>query len=443
MTEAAIPAADPRVDEHHAVVDGTVRFVVIATMAFLTVVDLFAAQALLPTLVHRYGVSPSAMGLAVNACTFGMAAAGLAVALFSRHIDRRTGIIASLALLTIPTALLAHAPNLAVFAALRVVQGVCMATAFSLTLAHLGERYSATDAASAFAAYITGNVASNLIGRLIAAGATEHFGLSGAFYTFAALNLLGALLAYFAIPARRAAAAPMTMDAAMQSWLAHLKHPSLRAGFGIGFCILFAFIGTFTFVNFILVAPPLSVGMMELGVIYFVFLPSILTTPLAGAAAGKLGTRNALLAALATAGLGLPLLLSHYLALVLAGMVLVAAGTFFAQALATGFVSHTAMRDRSAASGIYLASYFIGGLSAPRCSGRSSIVWAGRRRLPASGSPWRWRLSSACGCTQRRRPPSGKPFDPQRMRPMSPRACARRRRERAQCREEMQGAARQ
>ena len=362
MTEAAIPAADPRVDEHHAVVDGTVRFVVIATMAFLTVVDLFAAQALLPKLVHRYGVSPSAMGLAVNACTFGMAAAGLAVALFSRHIDRRTGIIASLALLTIPTALLAHAPNLAVFAALRVVQGVCMATAFSLTLAHLGERYSATDAASAFAAYITGNVASNLIGRLIAAGATEHFGLSGAFYTFAVLNLLGALLAYFAIPARRAAAAPMTMDAAMQSWLAHLKHPSLRAGFGIGFCILFAFIGTFTFVNFILVAPPLSVGMMELGVIYFVFLPSILTTPLAGAAAGKLGTRNALLAALATAGLGLPLLLSHYLALVLAGMVLVAAGTFFAQALATGFVSHTAMRDRSGASGIYLASYFIGGL---------------------------------------------------------------------------------
>ena len=76
----------------HRVIDGTARFVVIATMAFLTVVDLFAAQALLPTLVARYGVSPAAMGLAVNACTFGMAAAGLSVALFSRHIDRRAGI---------------------------------------------------------------------------------------------------------------------------------------------------------------------------------------------------------------------------------------------------------------------------------------------------------------------------------------------------------------
>ena len=238
-----------------------------------------------------------------------------------------------------------------------------MATAFSLTLAYLGEHYSAKQAAGAFAAYITGNVASNLIGRLIATGVAEHFGLAGAFYTFAALNLAGAAFAYFAIPARsHAVAAAMPMDMAMRSWLEHLRHPSLRAGFGIGFCILFAFIGTFTFVNFVLVAPPLSVGMMELGVIYFVFLPSILTTPLAGAAAGKVGTRNALLAALAAAALGLPLLLTQNLPFVLAGMVLVAAGTFFAQALATGFVSHTATRDRSAASGMYLASYFIGGL---------------------------------------------------------------------------------
>jgi predicted MFS family arabinose efflux permease len=347
---------------HLGAVEGGVRFVTIATMAFLTVVDLFAAQALLPTLVAHYGVSPASMGLAVNACTFGMAAAGLAVALFSRHIDRRAGIIASLALLTIPTALLAHAPNLTVFASLRVLQGMCMATAFSLTLAHLGERYTSQEAASAFAAYITGNVASNLIGRLIAAGVTQHFGLAGAFYTFAALNLLGAALAYYFIPARRCQAGAMGMSEAMQGWLAHWRHPGLRAGFGIGFCILFAFIGTFTFVNFILVAPPLSVGMMELGVIYFVFLPSILTTPLAGAVARRLGVRNAMLASLAVAAIGLPMMMSSHLAPVLSGMVLVAAGTFFAQALATGFVSRTAKYDRSAASGMYLATYFVGGL---------------------------------------------------------------------------------
>ena len=340
------------------------RSMVIGLTAFLTVVDLFAAQALLPSLVAHYNVSPAAMSLAVNACTFGMAAAGLSVALFGDRIDQRRGILWSLALLAIPTALLSVAPNLAIFAALRVIQGLLMATAFSLTLAYLGERYSARDASSAFAAYITGNVASNLVGRLIAAAAVDHAGLAAAFYVFAALNLGGALLVYFTVHrVPRMTAEGFEAGPAMAAWTAHLENPALRAGFGIGFCILFAFIGTFTFVNFVLTRPPLSAGMMQLGVIYFVFLPSILTTPFAGWFGERLGTRQALLGALSLAALGLPLLLTSTLALVLTGMVLVAAGTFAAQALATGFVSRTAAMNRGAASGIYLASYFLGGLA--------------------------------------------------------------------------------
>ncbi len=70
----------------------------IALMAFLTLVDLFATQAILPTLAQAYRVSPAAMGLAVNASTIGMAIAGLGVALFGRHLDRRLGIFVSLGL---------------------------------------------------------------------------------------------------------------------------------------------------------------------------------------------------------------------------------------------------------------------------------------------------------------------------------------------------------
>ncbi len=334
---------------------------IIGLMAFLTVVDLFAAQALLPSLVTHYGVSPAAMGLAVNACTFGMAASGLAVALFGSRIGRRTGIVTSLAALAIPTAALAFAPNLGVFAALRITQGIFMAAAFGLTLAYLGEHYSAKESASAFAAYITGNVASNLFGRLIAAGVADHIGLQAAFFAFALLNLAGAALAFVAVGM---SPTPMTREKtdATTDWLSHLKNSELRASFGIGFCILFAFIGTFTFVNFVLVGPPHVVGMMRLGIVYFVFLPSIVTTLIAGAIGQRIGTRRALLAGFGVAVLGLPLLLSANLSVVLAGMVLVAIGTFFAQALATTHVSRTATSDRAAASGMYLASYFIGGL---------------------------------------------------------------------------------
>jgi predicted MFS family arabinose efflux permease len=351
------------VEETRGLGGAWLRTLVIGITAFLTVVDLFATQAILPSLAAAYDVSPAAMGVAVNASTFGMAAAGLGVAFFSRRIERRRGILLSLALLSIPTALLAVAPDLLSFTVLRVVQGLFMASAFTLTLAYLGEHCSAQDAAGAFAAYITGNVASNLFGRLFSAALADHFGLAANFYVFALLNLSGAVLVYFTI--RRAA--PMaamgeTARAPLAVWADHLRNPALRAGFGIGFCILFAFIGTFTYVNFVLVRGPFDVGSMTLGYVYFVFLPSIVTTPLAGQVVRRFGARPALWAGLAIAAAGLPLLLSASLTLLLAGLVLVGVGTFLAQAIATGFVSRTAASDRGAASGLYLACYFFGGL---------------------------------------------------------------------------------
>ena len=122
------------------------RTAIIGLIAFLTVVDLFATQAILPSLAQAYRVTPAAMGFAVNASTMGMAVAGLSVAFLSRRIDRRLGILVSLCVLAVPTALLAVAPDLTSFTILRVIQGLCMASAFTLTLAYLGEQCSATDA---------------------------------------------------------------------------------------------------------------------------------------------------------------------------------------------------------------------------------------------------------------------------------------------------------
>ena len=340
------------------------RALTIGLTAFLTVVDLFATQAILPALTSAYGVTPAAMGFAVNASTIGMAAGGLGVALLGRRLDRRRGILVSLALLAIPTALLATMPSLPVFTALRIVQGLLMSTAFALTLAYLGEHASAGDTASAFAAYITGNVASNLFGRLLAAGVVDHLGLAANFHVFAALNLAGAALVWFTVD-RTPPMAEVDMSRAppLASLLRHLGDPTLRAAFATGFVILFAFIGTFTYVNFVLVGPPFSVGMMMLGTVYFVFLPSIVTTPLAGRAVRRFGTRPILWASFALAAAGLPPLLSDDFALLLAGLGLVAVGTFFAQAAATGFVGVAAATDRGSASGLYLASYFLGGLA--------------------------------------------------------------------------------
>ncbi|RWG00436.1 MFS transporter [Mesorhizobium sp.] len=340
------------------------RFGLIALIAFLTLVDLFATQAILPSLVVKFGVSRATMGFAVNASTFGMAVAGVAVALFGRGIDRRNGIWLSLAILAIPTTLLSQTDNIVVFALLRVAQGLCMSTAFTLTMAYLAEHFSARQTTSALAAYVTGNVASNFFGRLMSAAVADTFGISTNFLTFAALNLLGAALVWFTLQkTSEMMRADLEGKPVRAAWKAPLRNVELRACFAIGFLILFVFIGTFTYVNFQLVAVPLSLTPMALGAIYFVFLPSMLTTPLAGRVAASLGPRGGIGATLALAIIGLLLLLVPNLTVVLAGMALIAVGTFLAQAIATGHVSRTASRDRAAASGIYLASYYGGGLA--------------------------------------------------------------------------------
>ena len=197
----------------------------------------------------------------------------------------------------------------------------------------------------------------------MSASIADMLGLAANFTVFAALNLAGAVLVYATLGRMRHMAVSMHGAASPLSiWRMHLGNGPLCATFAIGFCILFAFIGTFTYVNFVLVRPPLSLGMMSLGFVYFVFLPSIVTTPLAGRLVRRLGTRATMWLGLGCAAVGLPLLLQATLTPVLLGLALIGVGTFLAQATATGFVGRAATVDPGSASGLYLACYFFGGL---------------------------------------------------------------------------------
>lgn len=337
------------------------RSLLIAVIGFLTLVDLFATQAILPSLAQSYGVPPSEIGLAANASTLGMAISGLLVGVFSASIERKRAIALSLLFLSVPTALLAFAPSLTIFAILRVVQGLFMAAAFTLTLTHLAERCQ-VKTAHALAAYVTGVVASNLIGRLTAAFVASLVGAEHSFLFFALLNIAGAVLVSCAL--HRNAPEPMERKGRFwNAWAEHLADPALRRTFAIGFLILFGFIGVFTYVGFVLMREPHALSMTALGLVFLVFLPSMITTPMAGSVIRRTGPGVASAGSLGVALFGLVLLLVPNLYSVIAGLTLVGVGTFFAQAVATGHVGRIAQGDKAAASGLYLSSYYCGGLA--------------------------------------------------------------------------------
>ena len=79
-------------------------------------------------------------------------------------------------------------------------------------------------------------------------------------------------------------------------------------------------------------------AMMQIGFVYLVFLPSILTTALGGRLAEQFGPRAVAGGALILAALGAPALVLPKTAWFLAGLARLAVRTFLAQAVTTGFV---------------------------------------------------------------------------------------------------------
>ena len=122
MPMTLIAALPVPVDQKHGA-HALLNTLLIGLIAFLTVVDLFATQAILPALARAYATTPAVMSFAVNASTIGMAVAGLAIAVVGRRIDGRLGILRSLVLLSIPTLLLSTMPGIPLFTALRILQG--------------------------------------------------------------------------------------------------------------------------------------------------------------------------------------------------------------------------------------------------------------------------------------------------------------------------------
>ncbi len=347
-----------RVDKPDAVLT---RSMVVAIVAFLTLIDLFGAQALLPTIAAHYHASPVEVGIAVNASTIGMAASGLLLAFIGNRIERRTGIWVSLLLLSIPTLLLGFADDLRTFTALRVCQGIFMAAAFTLTLSYLSGICTHTAARGAMAAYITGNVASNVLGRLLASGVASSAGLAETFYVFSALNILGAVIAYGYF--RGMERMPRSRSAGSGDILHVVRQKVLLSCFAIGFVILFVFVGVFTYINFILTAAPFSLDQQRLGFVYLVFIPSMLTTPSAALIATKLGVRTAFVSGILISIAGVVLLLSSSLIAILSGLTAIGIGLFLAQAVVTGFVGYAAQGSAATANALYLASYYLGGVA--------------------------------------------------------------------------------
>src|SRR5690606_27692144 len=90
-------------------------------------------------------------------------------------------------------------------------------------------------------------------------------------------------------------------------------------------------------------------------------LLGVVVTPMAGRQIARLGRGPVALLGIAVAFAGLLLTLADVLAWIVLGLALFSAGLFVMQGVATGFVPQAAQGGTSAAVGLYVLCYYIGG----------------------------------------------------------------------------------
>jgi predicted MFS family arabinose efflux permease len=355
---------------------GAVARWAIAVVGFCAMLNLYAPQAILPTLAQVFGVAPVAAGLTITATTLAVALCGPMAGAMGDLLGRKRVIIGALVLLAIPTVASGFTTTLPQLVVTRFVQGLFMPAAFAAALGYIGEEWGRQGIGRTMSLYIASNVGGGFAGRMIGGLAANLGNWRACFFALAVINLCGAALVWQLLPAPRhaaqlrphgvigvgaAGAGVAGIGRSVRAILANITNRRLLSAYFVGFNVLFGLTAIFTYVNFYLSRPPFSLSPAMLGMVFGVYLIGLVATPVAGRWIDRVGQRRMVLLATLLSCIGCVITLVARLPIVIAGLALFCTGAFICQSAATSYVGLMAGANRSSAAGLYLSFYYMGG----------------------------------------------------------------------------------
>jgi predicted MFS family arabinose efflux permease len=328
---------------------------------FCVFLQLYATQPLLALLKEAFGSSEGAVTLTVSAATLAVALASPLVGVMGDSLGRKRVIVPCLAFIALATLLCGTARSLPALVAWRFVGGVFTPGVIAVTIAYISEESPAGTAAWTTSLYVTGTVLGGLTGRMVSALVADSVSWRGAFFALAGLTMLGAVATAWLLPRSTRFVRQSDWQRSLRSLHEHLRNPQLRATYFVGYAVLFCHVGLFTYASFRLAKPPYSLSTSALGSVFLVYALGLFVTPAAGKLVDVIGHRAGTSIAAATVTLGALLTLAPGLTTFVVGLAVASSGVFVAQASASSHVGSSAKEARSAASGLYVACYYLGG----------------------------------------------------------------------------------
>jgi predicted MFS family arabinose efflux permease len=337
------------------------RRIAVAFAAIGAFLHLYAPQAVLPMMAGEYGVGAADASLIITAGTLAVAATAPFTGAISDVLGRRRVIVTAMALLIIPATMTAFAPSFHQLVFWRFVHGLLLPPIFTVTVAYIGDEWPPSQANGVFGLYTAASSVGGFFGRFIPGMLTEHFGWRGGFLALAAGSVICFTMVALLLTPEKNFVSANNIGTSLRQMLGHLRDRRLLAIYAVGFGVLFNFIATFTYLTFHLASPPFNRSPAFLGSIFVVYLFGAAASLWLGRAIARFGRRLFVLLVIAVWACGLLLsLIPSILAIVLT-LVFASVCGILTQAASTSFVAMTAKAGTSAAVGLYVTSFYIGG----------------------------------------------------------------------------------
>lgn len=328
---------------------------------FCAFLILYAPQSLLPLLAQQFSVSPADISLTMTATALAIAISAPFAGAIADVLGRKRVIVAAMLLLTIPTVMIALAPSLHALVFWRFVQGLVLPPIFTVVVAYIGEEWPPSQATGVTGLYMSATSIGGFCGRFFSGVLADTIGWRNGFITLAVVTCVCGLAVAAILPRERNFVRSEGLAASARQMLAHLRNPQLLAIYAVGFGTLFNFIALFTYVSFVLAAPPFNLSATLLGAIFVTYLAGSVAVLWLGRAVARFGRRPLIIGTIAVWMCGALLTLVPSLWAIIAGLAIVAACGFFTQATSTAYVAMTAQSGRTSAIGLYATSFYVGG----------------------------------------------------------------------------------
>ncbi|MFV0435483.1 MAG: MFS transporter [Leucobacter sp.] len=331
-----------------------------------TFAQMYSPQGILPDLAADYGVTAGISSWAVGATTIAVAVGVLPWARLSDRIGRVTAMRAAMSAAMLIGLVTPFIPGYGWFIAARFAEGLALAGLPGIAVTALAETVSARALGGAVGTYIAGTTIGGLLGRIVAATASEWLAWRGGMAVVAVLAAAATVVFLLRIPPT-AVPAPPGMPI-VRATLANLRTPGLMVLVAQAFLLMGGFVAVYNYLAFRLQQPPFDLSLAQVSWLFLAYLAGAVSSWWVWRIASRVPPTAVLLACVGIMLAGLALTLLPRLLAVIIGLVLFTGAFFAAHSIASGLIERRSGEGRSLAPPLYNFGYY---------SGSSVLGWAG------------------------------------------------------------------